>query len=72
MDPSATPVEFREFWKAKYGPTIAVYKFNAGDPDRVADLDRDFEQFLTRWNGSETPGQTAYDAEYLLFTARRR
>jgi ubiquinone/menaquinone biosynthesis C-methylase UbiE len=72
MDHAASPTEFQAYWKQNYGPTIAVYRFNAPDPARVADLDRDFEQFLTRWNGSETPGETAYDAEYLLFTARRR
>ncbi len=72
VDRCASPTEFREYFKSNYGPTIAVYKFNAENPERVADLDRDFEQFLTRWNGSDTPGQTCYDAEYLLFTARRR
>ncbi len=72
MDGFTSPIDFREYFKRNYGPTIAVYKFNAGDPDRVADLDRDFEQFATRWNGSDTPGQATFDAEYLLFTARKR
>ena len=72
MDGFTSPIDFREYFKRNYGPTIAVYKFNAADPDRVADLDRDFEQFATRWNGSDTPGQATFDAEYLLFTARKR
>ena len=28
MDHSADPIEFREYWKRNYGPTIAVYRFN--------------------------------------------
>ena len=45
---------------------------NAADPERVAALDRDFLEFLTTWNTAEEPGRTAYTAEYLLVTARRR
>jgi SAM-dependent methyltransferase len=71
MDHSADPLEFREYWKRNYGPTIAVYRFTAAQPDRVADLDRDFLEFLTAWNRG-TGGRTAYDAEYLLVTARKR
>jgi 2-polyprenyl-6-hydroxyphenyl methylase/3-demethylubiquinone-9 3-methyltransferase len=71
MDHCADPAEFREYWKRNYGPTIAVYRFNAGDPDRVAALDRDLLEFLTAWNRGG-PGRTWYDAEYLLVTARRR
>ncbi len=72
MDISPDPAAFREYWKRNYGPTIAVYGFNAADPDRVAALDRDFLELLTTWNRSDTPGRTAYPAEYLLFTARKR
>ncbi|KWX67236.1 class I SAM-dependent methyltransferase [Mycobacterium sp. NAZ190054] len=72
MDHCATPLEFREYWKANYGPTIAAYRFNAQDPDRVAALDRDFLAFLEEWNGSDEPGRTAYEAEYLLVTAVKR
>ncbi len=61
MDHVADPLEFREYWKRNYGPTIAVYAFNAGDPERVAQLDRDFLEFLTAWNDNG-----AYEAEYLV------
>jgi SAM-dependent methyltransferase len=71
MDHCASPTEFREYWKRNYGPTIAVYKFNADQPDRVAALDRDFLAFLTAWNQAEEPGKTAYPAEYLLVTATK-
>ena len=72
IDHCATPLEFREYWKRTYGPTIAAYKFNADNPDRVAALDSDFLEFLERWNRSTVPGRTEYGAEYLLVTATKR
>ncbi len=72
IDHSPSPEEFREYWKRNYGPTIAVYKFNADQPERVAALDRDFLSLLTDWNHSTEPGRTAYHAEYLLVTATKR
>ena len=72
MDHCATPAEFREYWKRNYGPTIAAYRFNQDQPDRVAALDDDFLAFLTEWNQAGEPGRTAYDAEYLLVTATKR
>ena len=72
IDHFADPTEFRDFWKRHYGPTIAVYRHNAAHPDRTADLERDFLQFLTAWNRADAPGRTRYEAEYLLVTARTR
>ena len=57
MDHCPDPTAFREYWKRTYGPTIAVYRFNAADPDRVAALDRDFLEFLTTWNRAAEPGR---------------
>ena len=72
MDHCANPTEFREYWKRNYGPTIAAYRFNKEQPERVEALDRDFLSFLTKWNQATEPGQTAYDAEYLLLVATKR
>jgi ubiquinone/menaquinone biosynthesis C-methylase UbiE len=72
MDHCANPTEFREYWKRNYGPTIATYRFNKEQPERVEALDRDFLSFLTKWNQATEPGQTAYDAEYLLLVATKR
>jgi len=67
MDHCRDALEFREYWKRNYGPTIAAYEFNADSPDRVAALDRDFLDFLTSW-----PHQRGWQAEYLLVTATKR
>ena len=72
MDHCASPLEFREYWKRNYVPTIAAYRFTSEHPERVEALDRDFLEFLTVWNRSDDTGSTAYDAEYLLVTATKR
>ena len=72
MDHCDSPTTFREYWKRNYGPTISVYKYNADDAERTVALDGDFLQFLTTWNHARQPGRTAYPAEYLLVTARKR
>ena len=65
----ATPEEFREFFKTNYGPTIAVYKAIADDPEKVAALDRDLVALAERFDRGD--GHTVLDWEYLLVTARR-
>jgi SAM-dependent methyltransferase len=69
MDHCVDPLEFREYWKRNYGPTIAVYRFNADQPERIDALDRDFLAFLIDWNHG---GKAGWDAEYLLVTATKR
>jgi len=71
IDHCEDPLAFREYWKRNYGPTIAVYRNNADDPERTAALDRDFLEFLTAWNTASRTGRTFYAAEYLLVTARK-
>ena len=58
--------EFRDFMKTNYGPTLAVYRFIADDPARVAALDGDLAALGDRFLGD---GVMAW--EYLLVTARR-
>lgn len=69
VDRFATPEEFRDFFKANYGPTIAAYRALADDPDRAAALDRDLAE-LARRHGLDD-GATTMSWEYLLLTARR-
>ncbi|MFJ3923299.1 class I SAM-dependent methyltransferase [Streptomyces sp. NPDC090022] len=60
--------DFREFFKATYGPTIAVYRAVADDPDKVAALDRDLDGLAREHMAADG----AMDWEYLLLTAHRR
>jgi hypothetical protein len=65
-----TPEGFREYFKANFGPTIAVYRAMADDPERVAALDAALADLSQRFDrGSES---TVLDWEYLLLIARRK
>ncbi|MFD3545533.1 class I SAM-dependent methyltransferase [Streptomyces sp. NPDC058655] len=66
VDRFAEPAQFREFFKACYGPTIAVYRNVEGDPDRTAALDEALDA-LAR----DHLADGAMEWEYLLLTAHR-
>lgn len=71
VDLFATPEAWREYMKTNYGPTIAVYRNVADDPERVAALDRDLDALAARF-GRDTGGDGfVMDWEYLVLTARR-
>ena len=70
VDGFASPEDFRDYFKARYGPTVAAYRAIADDPSRVAALDAELAG-LTRRHDRGTAG-TVMDWEYLLLTARKR
>ncbi|MFE0582176.1 class I SAM-dependent methyltransferase [Streptomyces sp. NPDC058874] len=61
------PWDFREFFKACYGPTIAVYRAAGGDPDKVAALDEVLDALA-----AEHTTDGVMEWEYLLLTAHHR
>jgi SAM-dependent methyltransferase len=67
VDHFADGAEFRDYFKAVYGPTISVYRSIEGDPERVAALDAD----IARVGDSVLSGSSAMEWEYLLLTARK-
>jgi hypothetical protein len=69
VDRFTTPEEFRDYFKANYGPTIVTYRGIADDPDRVAELDDALTELARRHDRGT--GRTVMDWEYLLLTARR-
>jgi ubiquinone/menaquinone biosynthesis C-methylase UbiE len=71
MDLWPTPEAWRAYWKTVYGPTIAVYRSIADDPERVAALDRDLTALAERFARGTAEG-LVMDWEYLLLTARTR
>lgn len=70
IDRFADPETFRDYFKARYGPTIAAYRGIAGDLDRVATLDHDLTELARRHDRGV--GATVMDWEYLLLTARKQ
>lgn len=66
----ARPEDFLEYFKARYGPTISVYRNIADDPERTAALDDDLVALARKFSRGDTT--TVMDWEYLLITARKR
>lgn len=65
VDRFETPEEFRDFFKATYGPTIAVYKANAENPDATAALDTGLADLA----GKALNDDGVMEWEYLVVTA---
>ena len=68
VDRFGAPEEFRDFFKRTYGPTIAVYRNIAEEPDKVEALDRELADLAARH--VEADGSMGW--EYLLLTAVRQ
>lgn len=62
----ASGEEFLDYFKDKYGPTIAVYRSLAGDPERTAELDRVLADLGDGFVSDDT-----MTWDYLLAVARR-
>lgn len=60
-----TAEQFRDFFTAGYGPTIAVYRSLAEAPERAVALDRKLLELAER----HELGSGTMEWEYLLFTA---
>jgi len=67
VDGFETGAELRDFFKANYGPTIAVYRFLGDDAEKIAALDADMAALGDRFFDD---GVMAW--EYLIVTATRR
>jgi SAM-dependent methyltransferase len=74
VDHFADPTAFRDYFGTRYGPTVAVYRSLADDPERTAALDADLVALAARHraDGSDGVGSLVMEWEYLLLTARRR
>lgn len=65
MDAFSGAEAFRDYFRSHYGPTIAVYRNVADDPQRTAALDEALVA-LARGAGAD---EGVMDWEYLLLTA---
>ncbi|MFD5865694.1 class I SAM-dependent methyltransferase [Agromyces sp. NPDC127015] len=70
IDRFATGAEFRDYFKANYGPTIAVYRRIADDADAVQALDDALAALGDTQLKSDGDGTMRW--EYLVVTATRR
>lgn len=67
VDRFGAGTEFRDFFKAHYGPTISAYRGIANDPAQTAALDAELAALGDRYLSESS----AMRWEYLLVTARR-
>jgi SAM-dependent methyltransferase len=66
----ARPEDFRDYFKGRYGPTIAAYRNIAADPARTGALDQELADLARRHDHGT--GTIVMDWEYLLLTARKQ
>lgn len=64
------PVDFREYFKARYGPTIAVYRNLADDPARAAALDAGLDALAA--DADCGADRFVMNWEYQILIAQRR
>jgi SAM-dependent methyltransferase len=67
IDHFAKPENFRDYFKANYGPTIATYRRIADDPARTAALDDELAELARRHQTQDG----SLEWEYLLVVATR-
>ena len=65
------PVDFREYFKERYGPTIVAYRNLLGEPERADELDAALEALFDRSNLAVGGEPARYELEYLLAVGRR-
>ena len=73
VDGFGSPEDFRDYFKANYGPTIAAYRGIADDPRRTAALDAELADLARRHDlAAGSTGNIVMEWEYLLLTAHKR
>jgi ubiquinone/menaquinone biosynthesis C-methylase UbiE len=63
--------DYCELFRQTFGPMIAIRAGLADQPERLAALDRDFMEFVTRSNRAATSDRVEIPYEYLLVIAHR-
>jgi ubiquinone/menaquinone biosynthesis C-methylase UbiE len=72
VERAASPRDYLQLFKETFGPAVAIYGSLAQQRERLAALDRDFLDFVTRSNRGAPGGPAEYLYEYLLVVARTR
>ncbi|MGH3016760.1 MAG: class I SAM-dependent methyltransferase [Gaiellaceae bacterium] len=67
-----SPQAYVDLYKETFGPVISLYEALHDEPDRVAQLDREFLDFAERANRGAPDGSAEYPYEYVLVVARKR
>lgn len=65
------PAEYCELYRRTFGPVVAAFANVQDDPERSANLEREFLEFATKANSGPPEGPTELRFEYLLVLARK-
>ncbi|MBT2519603.1 class I SAM-dependent methyltransferase [Arthrobacter sp. ISL-28] len=65
------PDDFLHYFKSHDGPTISVYKYLAGDEDKVKALDEALSELAATYSDAHGDAPSQMDWEYLLLTAKK-
>jgi hypothetical protein len=65
------PVEYRDYFKQRYGPTIVAFANVADDPERTRQLDDALAAVVEQRNLAEPGARAHFEMEYLLLVGRR-
>jgi len=71
VERAASPEAYRDLFYETFGPIVAIRMGLANAPDRAAQFNREFLDFVVRSNSGPTGGPAEYRYEYLLIVARR-
>lgn len=72
VETAENPRDYYALFQRTFGPMVAIRESMAGDPDRMAALDREFLEFIGRSNRGQPAGPVHIPYDYLLVVARRR
>ena len=66
------PADYCDFYRQTFGPVVAAFASVEDEPERSADLQSEFLDFVERANSGPPDGPTELRFEYLLVLARKR
>jgi hypothetical protein len=71
VETAASPREYFDLFRYSFGPIVAIHAALSDQPQRSADFDEAFRQFIMQWNRDTAHGGVRIPYEYLLVTARK-
>lgn len=71
VESAATPEDYRDLFQESFGPVVALREALAGEPDRLAEFDRDFLQFAREGNRGGPGAAAEYPYPYMMVIASK-
>jgi ubiquinone/menaquinone biosynthesis C-methylase UbiE len=72
VEAAAGAQEYVDLFRQTFGPMVAIRGSLADQPERLAAFDRDFMEFVLRWNRTAQADRVEIPYEYLLVIGRKR